>query len=61
MFEEQVLGVIELGALRPFSEVNQAFLDQLADTIGVVINTIQANMGRKSRTQRTGAGLPSPR
>ena len=44
MFEEQVLGVIELGALRPFSEVNQAFLDQLADTIGVVINTIQANM-----------------
>jgi HAMP domain-containing protein/signal transduction histidine kinase/CheY-like chemotaxis protein len=44
MFEEQVLGVIELGALRPFSEVNQAFLDQLTDTIGVVINTIQANM-----------------
>ena len=26
MFEEQILGVIELGALRPFSEVNQAFL-----------------------------------
>ncbi len=44
MFEEQVLGVIELGALRPFSDVNQAFLDQLTDTIGVVINTIQANM-----------------
>jgi HAMP domain-containing protein/signal transduction histidine kinase/CheY-like chemotaxis protein len=44
MFEEQVLGVIELAALRPFSAVNQAFLDQLTDTIGVVINTIQANM-----------------
>jgi HAMP domain-containing protein/signal transduction histidine kinase/CheY-like chemotaxis protein len=44
MFEEQVLGVIELGSLRPFSQVNQAFLDQLTDTIGVVINTIQANM-----------------
>ncbi|MEA2316312.1 MAG: hypothetical protein QOD44_501, partial [Solirubrobacteraceae bacterium] len=44
MFEEQVLGVVELGSLRPFSEVNQAFLDQLTDTIGVVINTIQANM-----------------
>ena len=27
-----------------FSEVNQAFLDQLTDTIGVVLNTIQANM-----------------
>jgi HAMP domain-containing protein/signal transduction histidine kinase/CheY-like chemotaxis protein len=44
MFEEQLLGVIELGSLRPFGEVNQAFLDQLTDTIGVVINTIQANM-----------------
>ena len=44
MFEEQVLGVIEFGSLRPFGEVNQAFLDQLTDTIGVVINTIQANM-----------------
>jgi HAMP domain-containing protein/signal transduction histidine kinase/CheY-like chemotaxis protein len=44
MFEEQVLGVIELAALRPFSAVNEGFLDQLTDTIGVVINTIQANM-----------------
>src|SRR3954454_14457638 len=44
MFEEQVLGVIELGSLKPLGEVNQAFLDQLTDTIGVVINTIQANM-----------------
>ena len=44
MFEEQVLGVIELGSLRPLGEVNQDFLDQLTDTIGVVINTIQANM-----------------
>jgi signal transduction histidine kinase/CheY-like chemotaxis protein/HAMP domain-containing protein len=43
-FEEQVLGVIELASLRPFSEVNQAFLDQLTETIGVVVNTIQANM-----------------
>ncbi len=44
MFEEQVLGVIELASLRPFSEVNRAFLDQLTDTLGIVINTIQANM-----------------
>ncbi|MEA2275787.1 MAG: hypothetical protein QOC78_747, partial [Solirubrobacteraceae bacterium] len=44
MFEEQVLGVMELASLRPFSEVNEGFLDQLTDTIGVVINTIQANM-----------------
>ena len=44
LFEDQVLGVIELASLRPFSEVNRDFLDQLTDTIGVVINTIRANM-----------------
>ena len=44
LFEDQVLGVIELAALRPFSEVNRDFLDRLTETIGVVINTIRANM-----------------
>ena len=43
LFEEQVLGVIELGALRPFTELHLAFLDQLVATIGVVLNTILAN------------------
>ncbi|HUE29057.1 MAG TPA: HAMP domain-containing protein [Solirubrobacteraceae bacterium] len=44
LFEDQVLGVIELASLRPFSDVNRDFLDRLTETIGVVINTIQANM-----------------
>src|SRR5687768_3421566 len=44
IFEEQVLGVIELASFRPFSEVNQSFLEQLVETIGVVLNTIIANM-----------------
>jgi HAMP domain-containing protein/putative methionine-R-sulfoxide reductase with GAF domain len=44
LFEDQVLGVIELGALRPFTDVNRDFLDRIAETIGVVINTIRANM-----------------
>jgi signal transduction histidine kinase/CheY-like chemotaxis protein len=44
LFEDQVLGVIELGSLRPFSEVDSDFLDRLTETIGVVINTIRANM-----------------
>ncbi|HET7482276.1 MAG TPA: response regulator, partial [Actinomycetota bacterium] len=44
LFEEQVLGVIELASFRPFSEVNQNFLEQLVETIGVVLNTIIANM-----------------
>ncbi|WP_354701044.1 hypothetical protein DSM112329_01351 [Paraconexibacter sp. AEG42_29] len=43
-FEEQVLGVIELASLRPFTPVNRGFLDQLAETIGVVLNTLRANM-----------------
>ncbi|HJR43987.1 MAG TPA: HAMP domain-containing protein, partial [Actinomycetota bacterium] len=44
LFEDQVLGVIELASLRPFSDVNQTFLDQLIETLGVVLNTIIANM-----------------
>src|SRR5438552_8770999 len=44
VFEDQVLGVIELASFRPFSEVNQTFLEQLMETIGVLLNTIIANM-----------------
>ncbi len=44
LFEEQVLGVIELASFRPFSQVNQTLLDQVIETIGVVLNTIIANM-----------------
>ncbi len=44
LFEEEVLAVIELASFQPFSEVHRAFLDQLTETIGVVLNTIKANM-----------------
>ncbi len=44
LFEDQVLGVIELATLRAFSEVNLSFLDQVIETIGVVLNTIIATM-----------------
>ncbi len=44
LFEDQILGVIELASVRPFSDVNRDFLDRLTDTIGVVLNTIRANM-----------------
>ena len=43
LFEEQVLAVVELASLRPFSDVNQAFLEQLGETLGVVLNAIIAN------------------
>ncbi|MET9452538.1 HAMP domain-containing protein [Streptomyces cinerochromogenes] len=43
VFEEQVLGVIELAAVTPFTPVQRDFLQQLVDTIGVNVNTIVAN------------------
>ncbi len=43
LFEEQVMAVVELASLRAFSDVNQAFLEQLAETLGVVLNAIIAN------------------
>jgi signal transduction histidine kinase/PleD family two-component response regulator len=44
LFEDQLLGVLEFAAIRPFTEVNRDFLARLTETIGVVINTIRANM-----------------
>src|SRR6185503_9854728 len=43
IFEGEVRGVIELASFERFSDTHQAFLDQLTETIGIVINTIEAN------------------
>jgi signal transduction histidine kinase/HAMP domain-containing protein/CheY-like chemotaxis protein len=43
LFEDQVLGVIELASFSPFSEVQTSFLTQLTETLGVNVNTIIAN------------------
>ncbi len=44
VFEGQVLAVMELASFNRFSETYQSLLDQLTESIGVVLNTIQANM-----------------
>jgi HAMP domain-containing protein/signal transduction histidine kinase len=44
VFEDQVLAVIELASFRPFTDVNRAFLDQIVETVGIVLNTIMATM-----------------
>jgi signal transduction histidine kinase/DNA-binding response OmpR family regulator len=44
IFEGQVKGVLELASLDRFSSTHQAFLDQLTESIGIVIHTIEANM-----------------
>ncbi|MBX6388644.1 MAG: HAMP domain-containing protein [Frankia sp.] len=43
LFENQVLGVIELASFTPFSDLHLTLIEQLVDTIGVVLNTIMAN------------------
>ncbi len=44
LFEDQLLGVIELAWLRAPGEIHHTFLGQLMETLGVVLNTIIANM-----------------
>ncbi|HEX7840975.1 MAG TPA: response regulator, partial [Kofleriaceae bacterium] len=44
LFEGETMAVIELAALRPFTGTHLAFLDQLTQSIGVVLNTIEATM-----------------
>ncbi|MEN3294717.1 MAG: hypothetical protein V7642_3970, partial [Burkholderiales bacterium] len=47
LFEQQVKAVVEIASLDRFNETHLSFLDQLMETIGVVLNTIEAN----SRTE----------
>ena len=44
LFEDQVMAVIELASFQRSAEVQQTFLEQLSETIGVVLNTIAATM-----------------
>ena len=47
LFEGELRAVIELASFQPFSLTHLDFLDQLAESIGIVLNTIEAN----SRTE----------
>jgi signal transduction histidine kinase/CheY-like chemotaxis protein/HAMP domain-containing protein len=44
LFEGEVKAVIELATFGDFNETQQQFLDQLMESIGIVLNTIAANM-----------------
>jgi signal transduction histidine kinase len=44
LFEGQVNAVIELASFSHLAEIHQVFLDQLTESIGIVINTIAAGM-----------------
>jgi signal transduction histidine kinase/HAMP domain-containing protein/ActR/RegA family two-component response regulator len=43
-FESQVKAVIELASFQRFNSSQQAFLDQVTESIGIVLNTIEANL-----------------
>src|SRR5437867_7048060 len=43
LFEGQVKAVMELSSFEKFSPIHQALLDQLVESIGIVLNTIEAN------------------
>src|SRR5450755_803049 len=56
LFEGSVRAVIELASFSVFSEAHQAFLDQLPESIGLVLNTIEAdtlteNLLKQSQSQ----------
>jgi HAMP domain-containing protein/signal transduction histidine kinase/DNA-binding response OmpR family regulator len=44
IFEGEVRGVLELASFDGFNPTHQALLDQLTESIGIVLNTIEANM-----------------
>ncbi len=43
LFEGQVKGVLELASFERFNPMHHAFLDQLMESIGIVLHTIEAN------------------
>ncbi|WP_343629187.1 HAMP domain-containing protein [Roseateles sp.] len=43
IFEGRVRGVVELASIERFSSTHLAFLEQLTESIGIVINTIEAS------------------
>jgi hypothetical protein len=53
LFEGSVKAVVELASFREFSSIHQIFLDQLAESVGVVINMISANMRTEELLQQS--------
>jgi CheY-like chemotaxis protein/signal transduction histidine kinase len=44
LFEGEIKAVIELASFSQFNDIHLALLDQLTESIGIVLNTIEANM-----------------
>ena len=55
LFEGEVKAVIELASFDEFNEIQLTFLEQLTETIGIVLNTIGANMRTEELLQQSQA------
>ena len=55
LFEGEVKAVVELASFHKLSEVHLAFLDQLTESIGIVLNTIAATMRTEQLLQQSQA------
>ncbi|TCZ63864.1 HAMP domain-containing protein, partial [Flaviaesturariibacter aridisoli] len=53
LFETEVKAVIELGSFEPFSVTHLDFLGQLTESIGIVLNTIEANSRTESLLEQS--------
>src|SRR5471032_377237 len=53
LFEGEVKAVLELASFNPFSAIHQIFLDQLTESIGVVLNMITASMRTEQLLQQS--------
>src|SRR4026209_528212 len=53
LFEGETKAVIELASLAPFTPTHLSFLDQLTQSIGVVLNTIEATMRTENLLQQS--------
>ena len=53
VFEGHVKAVMELSSFERFSPIHQAFLDQLVESIGIVLNTIEANTRTENLLQQS--------
>jgi HAMP domain-containing protein/signal transduction histidine kinase/CheY-like chemotaxis protein len=53
LFEGETKAVIELSSLQPFTATHLTFLEQLTQSIGVVLNTIEATMRTENLLQQS--------
>jgi len=55
LFEDETRAVLELASVEELSDIHLAFLDQLGESIGIVLSTITANMRAEDLVQEQAA------